>query len=96
MRHLFSMLRVLIVVLAFSATAIAAEPHIIPQPSYIEMHQGEFIVTNKTKIVVYDEAWDAAEVFAKDMQVFFGSKRPMHCVKRGNGIKVRADGSGRR
>lgn len=91
MRHLFSMLRVLIVVLAFSATAIAAEPHIIPQPSYIEMHQGEFVVTYKTKIVVYDEAWDAAEVFAKDMQVFFGSKRPMHCAKRGNGIKVRTD-----
>ena len=91
MRHLFSMLRVLIVVLAFSATVIAVEPHIIPQPSYIEMHQGEFVVTNKTKIVVYDEAWDATEVFAKDMQVFFGSKTPMHCAKRGNGIKVRTD-----
>ena len=91
MKRLFTMFAVLVMALIVSVEAFAAEPHIIPQPSYVEMHQGEFLVTPKTKIVVYDEAWDAAEVFALDMQQFFKSKRPMSCVKRGSGIKVRTD-----
>ena len=91
MRKLLAMFMVLLSALTISATTHAAEPHITPQPSYVEMHGGEFIVTADTKIVVYDEAWDAAKVFAKDMQSFFGSKRPMRTAKRGNGIKVRTD-----
>ncbi|MBO5716615.1 MAG: beta-N-acetylhexosaminidase [Alistipes sp.] len=73
------------------AVAHAQRPHIIPEPSYIDMAQGTFTITEKTKIVVYDEAWDAAEVFAQDMQQYFGSKKPLRCVKRGSGIKVRTD-----
>jgi hexosaminidase len=73
------------------AVAHAQRPHIIPEPSYIDMTQGTFTITEKTKIVVYDEAWDAAEVFAQDMQQYFGSKKPLRCVKRGSGIKVRTD-----
>ena len=91
MRRVLTMFTVLLSALLISTTTIAAEPHIIPQPSYVEMHGGEFVVTNDTKIVVYDDAWDAAQVFAKDMQSFFGGKRPMRTTKRGNGIKVRTD-----
>ena len=91
MRRVLTMFTVLLSALLISTATIAAEPHIIPQPSYVEMHQGEFVVTKDTKIVVYDDAWDAAQVFAKDMQSFFGGKRPMRTTKRGNGIKVRTD-----
>ena len=92
MRRVLNTILVALCVVLASATAYAAEPHIIPQPSYIDMaSEGTYTITEKTKIVVYDEAWDAAEVFAKDMQQFFGSKRPLHCAKRGNGIKVRTD-----
>lgn len=80
------------VALMVSVAAMASEPHIIPQPSYIDMAtEGVFTITEKTKIVVYDDAWDAAEVFAKDMQQYFGSRRPLRCTKRGSGIKVRTD-----
>ena len=83
---------VLLLVVITTGTALAEKPHIIPEPSYIDMSsEGTYTVTEKTKIVVYDEAWDVAEVFANDMQLFFGSKRPMNCAKRGNGIKVRTD-----
>ncbi len=91
MRKFLTMVAVLLSALLISAQANANHPHIIPQPSYIDMSDGEFVVTAKTKIVVYDEAWNAAEEFATDMQQFFGSKKPMRCVKRGNGIKVRTD-----
>ncbi|MBO5831150.1 MAG: glycoside hydrolase family 20 zincin-like fold domain-containing protein, partial [Alistipes sp.] len=91
MKRALTMFAAFVAAIIISATAFAEEPHIIPQPSYIEMHQGEFMVTPKTKIVVYDEAWTAAEVFATDMQKFFGCKKPMAYAKRGNGIKVRTD-----
>ena len=87
-------LATLLLVVIATGTALADKPHIIPEPSYIDMAaEGTYTVTEKTKIVVYDEAWDVAEVFAQDMQRFFGSKRAMNCVKRGNGIKVRTDKS---
>ena len=91
MRKLIAMFTVLLSALTLSAAVRAAEPHIVPQPSYVEMHNGEFVVTADTKIVVYDEAWDAAKVFAMDMQSYFASKRPMRTAKRGSGIKVRTD-----
>lgn len=73
--------------------AALPEPHIIPQPSYIDMsgEEGYYTVSDKTRIVVYDEAWAPAELFANDMQQYFGSKRPLRLAKRGNGIKVRTD-----
>ena len=74
------------------AVAKAQQPHIIPQPSYIDMAaEGTYTITEKTKIVVYDEAWDAAKIFAKDVQQYFGSKKPLRTAKRGSGIKVRTD-----
>ena len=92
MRRVINSILVALSVVLATATAMAAEPHIIPQPSYIDMaSEGTFTVTDKTKIVVYDEAWDVAGVFAQEMQQFFGSKKPLRCVKRGNGIKVRTD-----
>ena len=91
MRRLFKTLLVALCMVLTIAVAHAQRPHIIPEPSYIDMAQGTFTITEKTKIVVYDEAWDAAEVFAQDMQQYFGSKKPLRCVKRGSGIKVRTD-----
>ena len=67
MRKLITMFMVLFSALTISVAAHAPKPHITPEPSYVEMHSGEFIVTPDTKIVVYDEAWDAAKVFAKDI-----------------------------
>ena len=78
---------------AMASSVMAAEPHIIPQPSYIDMssEQGYYTVTEKSRIVVYDEAWAPARLFAEEMQNYFGSKKPLRLAKRGNGIKVRTD-----
>lgn len=73
-------------------TTMAAQPHIIPEPSYMDFgEEGTFHIDSKTKIIVYDEAWNPAERFAEDMMHFFGSKKPLRTAKRGNGIKVRID-----
>ena len=91
MKKIFNILVVALTLLG-TTHVMASEPHIIPQPAYIDMAaEGTYTITAETKIVVYDDAWDAAEVFAQDMQQYFGSKRPLRCAKRGNGIKVRTD-----
>lgn len=91
MKKIFNILVVALTLLG-TTHVMASEPHIIPQPAYIDMAaEGTYTITAETKIVVYDNAWDAAEVFAQDMQQYFGSKRPLRCAKRGNGIKVRTD-----
>ena len=72
--------------------ALAQEPHIIPEPSYMEFgEEGTFTIDKNTRIVVYDEAWNPAERFAEDMMQHLGSKSPLKLAKRGNGIKVRID-----
>ena len=72
--------------------AVAAQPHIIPEPAYMDFgDEGTFHIDSKTKIVVYDEAWNPAERFAEDMMSFFKTNKPMRTAKRGNGIKVRID-----
>ena len=80
-------------VITLPMATMAAQPHIIPEPSYMEFEDnaGEFSLTQKTKIIVYDEAWNAASVFATDIQKHFNLKRPLRLAKRGNGIKVRTD-----
>ena len=81
------------IIVALPMAATAAQPHIIPEPSYMEFEDGAdvFSLTQNTKIVVYDEAWNAAAVFAEDIQKHFNLKRPLRLAKRGNGIKVRTD-----
>ncbi len=91
MRKLTTIL-VLVVAMIVPMTTIAAQPHIIPEPAYMDFgDEGTFHVDSKTKIIVYDEAWNPAERFAEDMMKHFGSKKPLRTVKRGNGIKVRID-----
>ena len=73
-------------------SVMATQPHIIPEPAYMDFSdEGTFHIDSKTKIIVYDEAWNPAERFAEDMMAHFGSKKPMKTAKRGNGIKVRID-----
>ena len=70
----------------------ARELNIVPQPSYMDIAaEGEFTVTPKTKIVVIDDMWQPAELFAREMQAYFNTDKPMSTVKRGKGIKVRTD-----
>ena len=71
----------------------ASQPHIVPEPAYMEFEDTTtyFEITPKTRIVVYDEAWNAAELFAQDMVACLDLKKPLTLAKRGNGIKVRTD-----
>lgn len=70
----------------------ARELNIVPQPSYMDIEaEGEFVVTPKTKIVVIDDMWKPAELFAREMQAYFNADKPLSTVKRGKGIKVRTD-----
>ncbi len=71
----------------------ASAPHIVPEPAYMEFDETStyFEITPKTRVVVYDDAWNAAELFAKDMVACLDLKKPLSVASRGNGIKVRTD-----
>ena len=87
MKRLFTLLVAsLAVALATSTSeASARELHIVPAPTYIDLDsEGSYTVTPKTTIVVEDDAWNAADRFAEDMQSYYGSKRPLRTAKRGN------------
>lgn len=72
--------------------AVAREINIVPQPEYIDMEaEGSYIVTEKTRIVVNDEAWTAATTFAEEMMKHFDMEKPMRMSERGKGIKIRTD-----
>ena len=91
MKRLFTLLAVVAFMFAAVAQSAARELHITPEPSYVEMHQGEFLFNEKTKIVVCDDLWAVADLFAKDMAEKLGAKKPLATVKRGKGIKIRTD-----
>lgn len=94
MKRLFTLLVAsLAVALAMPTAELSArELHIFPAPAYIDLDsEGSYTVTPKTTIVVEDDAWNAADRFAEDMQNYYGSKKPMRTAKRGKGIKVRID-----
>lgn len=70
----------------------ARELNVVPKPSYVELEaEGDFLVTDRTRIVVEDDAWNPAQRFAEDMQQYFNLKRPMRLSRHGKGIKVRID-----
>lgn len=71
----------------------ARELNVVPEPAYVDLEaEGDYLVTEKTRIIVVDEMWNPAERFAEDMMAHFGSERPMRLTKHGNkGIKVRTD-----
>lgn len=94
MKRLFTLLVASLAVALATPTseASARELHIVPAPTYIDLDsEGSYTVTPKTTIVVEDDAWNAADRFAEDMQSYYGSKRPLRTAKRGKGIKVRID-----
>ncbi len=83
---------VAVLVLGMQLHASAERLDVIPQPAYVDLEgEGYYTVTEKTHIVVNDEAWNPAQIFAADMMSHFGSKRPMKMGKRGKGIKIRID-----
>ena len=93
MRHLLNTITLVAILLcAARIEAVAERLHVVPQPAYVDLEaEGHYVVTEKTRIVVNDEAWNPAKVFAADMQKHFGSKRLMKMGKHGKGIKIRTD-----
>ena len=95
MKRLFTSIAIAmaaILTLATPAELEARSYNIVPEPAYVDIEEeGTYTVTAKTRIVVQDDIWNPAELFAKDMQAYFGTKRPMHTGKHGKGIKIRLD-----
>ena len=83
----------LCVALLNSISLQARDINIVPQPAYIDLKaEGDYLVTEKTRIIVVDDMWGPAQRFAEDMMAYFGTEKPMRMSKRGNkGIKVRTD-----
>ena len=75
MKRLFTLLVAsLAVALATSTSeASARELHIVPAPTYIDLDsESSYTVTPKTTIVVEDDAWNAADRFAEDLDEMLG------------------------
>ena len=68
MRRLIYFLAIMATTLMGIGDASARKLHIVPEPAYIDMaSEGEFVVTGKTKIVVWDDMWSIADIFAEEM-----------------------------
>ena len=92
MRRLLTLLLAAATLMLHTTTTEAATLNIIPEPAYVDLAaEGTYLVTGKTHIIVNDELWNEAELFATEMMPHFNLKKPMKCVKRGKGIKVRTD-----
>lgn len=92
MRRLIYLFAIMATTLMGIGEASAHKLHIVPEPAYIDMAaEGEFVVTGKTKIVVWDDMWSVADIFAEEMMEYFDLKKPMATGKRGKGIKIRTD-----
>ena len=66
--------------------------NVVPEPAYVDIQpEGDYTVTAKTHIIVNDDLWNTATLFAEDMKAYFGTKKPMHTAKRGKGIKLQTD-----
>ena len=93
MKRLFVTMAIVIASVFATTTLSARELNVVPQPAYIDLEaEGEYVVTEKTRIIVVDEMWNPAQQFAQDMMPFFGLEKPMRTTKHGNkGIKVRTD-----
>lgn len=91
--HLISMVAFLVAATLTNGSAYAANPHIIPEPSYIDMSdEGVFVLNEKSLIVVSNDLWNPAKIFAEDMKEYFCSKRALRTAKRGKGgIRLRVD-----
>ena len=93
MKRFFTFAAIVIASLFATTTLAARELNVVPEPVYVDLQpEGDYQVTEKTRIIVVDEMWNPAERFAEDMMAHFGSERPMRLTKHGNkGIKVRTD-----
>ena len=71
----------------------ARELNVVPEPTYVDLQaEGDYQVTEKTRIIVVDDMWNPAERFAEDIMPLFGAEKPLRLTKHGNkGIKVRTD-----
>ena len=90
---MFTLLAVVVASVLSIATLSARELNVVPEPAYVDLEaEGDYAVTNKTRIIVVDEMWAPAERFSEDMMATMGFEKPMHMSKHGNkGIKVRTD-----
>ena len=92
MRAITTLVATLVATIIAVSGLSAREYNIVPQPAYVEIEErGDYLVTERTRIVVEDNAYNPAERFVEDMMAYFGSERPMRIASRGTGIKVRID-----
>ena len=83
----------LLVFAASNNQSYAANPHIIPEPGYIDMSDdGLFELDKKTPIVVSNDLWNPAAIFAEEAMELLDLKRPLRTTKRAKGgIRLRID-----
>ena len=93
MKRFFLTVAILFVALISTTTLSARELNVVPEPAYVDLEaEGEYVVTEKTRIIVVDDMWAPAARFTEDMMSYFGTDKPMRTSKHGNkGIKVRLD-----
>ena len=93
MKRFFLTVAILFVALISTTSLSARELHVVPEPAYVDLEaEGEYVVTEKTRIIVVDDLWAPAARFTEDMMSYYGSDKPMRTSKHGNkGIKVRLD-----
>ena len=82
MKRFFTFAAIVIASLFTTTTLAARELNEVPEPAYVDLQpEGDYQVTEKTRIIVVDEMWNPAERFAEDMMAHFGSERPMRLTK---------------
>jgi hexosaminidase len=62
----------------------------VPQPTYINIEEGDYVVTSNTRVVVGDASTNPAYRFIEDLNPIYGV---MKVAKRGKGITLSVDNS---
>ena len=84
LKSIFTLALALIVSLSVSAR----ELNILPQPTYINIEEGDYVVTSKTRVILDVAYPNPAYRFAEDMLPICGN---MKVSKWGKGIKLSVD-----
>ena len=80
----------LAITLIISLSVSARELNIVPQPTYVNIEEGEYVVTAKTRVVVDATHPNPAYRFVEEVAPILGT---IKTVKSGKGIKLSIDGT---
>ena len=70
MKRFFLTVAILFVALISTTSLSARELHVVPEPAYVDLEaEGEYVVTEKTRIIVVDDLWAPAARFTEDMMM---------------------------